>query len=320
MTIRTRSFVIASLLVLLVGIGTGLVAYYVGLPQGVFQSGVPQELRYVPVDATLVAYASVQDVMHSELRQKIRRVIPIPENGQQQFQDETGINIETDIDRVVACLGRPAGGLVLARGRFDTVKIEALMRNHGAGVEEYKGKRLIAQAAAAPPLGEGFALAFMEPGLAAVGTTAMVRTAIDLMTDGSNVTSNQELMSQIRSVDAGNAWVVGRFDDLRASARLPEQIASQIPPITWLSVDSRIDTGIRGTVRADTRDAEAASNLRDVLKGFVALAKLQAGNKPEFQAVVQSLELGGTDKTVTLSFSVPGEVFDAVGAAARPPR
>ena len=143
----------------------------------------------------------------------------------------------------------------------------------------------------------------------------MVRTAIDLMTGGSNVTSNNELMSQIRLLTDGNAWVVGRFDELRANARLPEQIASQIPPITWFSLSSRIDSGIRGTVRADTRDEQSAANLRDVVRGFVALAKLQAGSKPELQSVVQSIALGGSGKTVSLSFSVPGEVFDAVGAA-----
>ena len=33
-------------------------------------------------------------------------------------------------------------GMVLARGRFDEVKIEALMREHGAHVENYSGKRL----------------------------------------------------------------------------------------------------------------------------------------------------------------------------------
>ena len=59
-------------------------------------------------------------------------------------------------------------------------------------------------------------------------------------------------------------------------------------------------------------DEEAAKNLRDVIRGFMALAKLQAGRKPEFQAMMQSLELGGTGKTVALTFSVPGEVFDAL--------
>ena len=333
LTARTRHFVVASLLVLLAGIGAGLAAYYMRVPLGVFQSGEPQDLRYVPEDAALVAYANVHDVMASEIRQRIRRAVPMPENGQRQFQNETGINIETDIDRVLAYLGpasaggsganadaRPSGGLVLARGRFDEVKIETLMRDHGASVEEYNGIRLIANPAAAGPMGDGFALAFIEPGLAAVGSTPMVRAVIDRMTGGSNVTANEELMSQIRALDDGTAWAVGRFDELGANARLPQQIASQIPPITWFSLSSRIGTYLRGTVRADTRDEAAAANLRDVVRGFVALAKLQAGSRPEFQAVVQSLELGGSDKTVTLSFSVSGEVFDAIGAAARPPQ
>ena len=77
--------------------------------------------------------------------------MPSRKTASAEFQNQTGINIETDIDRVVACLdariddgaNRPGAGMVLARGRFDAVKIEALMREHGAQVEDYKGKRLI---------------------------------------------------------------------------------------------------------------------------------------------------------------------------------
>src|SRR5256884_5541915 len=140
MTTRTRYFVITSLLVLTIGLGTGLVAYYVGVP-GAFlvdQDG-PEELQFIPRDAAIVAYADVREIMTSEVRQKIRRAIPLPGNGQAQFQDETGINIESDIDRVVASLQQLAdgttAGLVVARGRFNDVKIEALMREHGAQVE-----------------------------------------------------------------------------------------------------------------------------------------------------------------------------------------
>jgi hypothetical protein len=38
MTVRTRYFVIVSLLVIVVGLGTGLVAYYVGFPTSAFFS------------------------------------------------------------------------------------------------------------------------------------------------------------------------------------------------------------------------------------------------------------------------------------------
>jgi hypothetical protein len=318
MTARTRYFVIASLLVLVVGLGTGAVVYYLGVPSlGLFARTGPAELRYLPRDSAVVAYANVRNVMASAVRQKIHQALP--EDGQREFQNQTGIDIEKDIDRVVASFrpqdGGNSSGLVLARGRFDAAKIEALMRGHGAEIEEFHGKRLISAHPQAPPA-DGFALSFIEPGLAALGSTAMVRGAIDQQSTD-NVTANAELMDLVRGLNSGDAWAVGRFDVLRRDAHLPEAIASQIPAITWFSVSSSVDTAIHGAVRADARDEEAANNLRDVVRGFLALARLQSGSRPEFRALAQSLELGGTGKTVTLSFTVPSEVFESAGRMPR---
>src|SRR5580765_1471434 len=99
MTTKTRYFVILSFLVLTVGLGTGLLAYYVGFPTSALsRAGGPDELQFVPNDVALVAYADVHHIMTSDLRQKILTLMPMKENGQQQFQNETGISIETDID------------------------------------------------------------------------------------------------------------------------------------------------------------------------------------------------------------------------------
>jgi hypothetical protein len=335
MTTKTRYFVISSLLVLIVGLGTGLVAYYVGLPTSAFSSrGGPDELQYVPRDAAVLAYANVQDIMTSDLRRHIKDAMPNSENGQREFQDRTGINIETDIDRVVACLGadtgisQPHSGLVLATGRFDVVKIESLMRDHGAQIEEYKGVRLLtgsargmhgrvdgaSSLAPSADASDSFALAFLKPGVVAVGNGALVRRAIDLKNGGDNITTNDEVMALVRSLDSGNsAWALGHFDALRSKARLPESVASQIPAIALFSVSAHINGGLQGTVRAETRDDEAANNLRDVVRGFLALGKMQSGGRPEVQAMMQSLELGGTGKTVALSFAVPAELFDMMG-------
>ena len=324
MTTRTRYFVIASLLVTGVGLSTGLVAYYVGFSAGAFtRTGGPEELEYVPRDAAFIAFANVQEVMTSELRQKLRHAVPPAENGQQELQNHTGINIETDIDRVVACLypdpanTKGGSGMVLARGRFDETRIESLMREHGAQVQDYNGKRLIV--ADVPSKGTQFAAAFMEPGLVALGSASVVKMAIDLHQAGNNpqagvqsVTGNDELMNQVRALDSGNAWAVGRFDVLTSRARLPENVASQLPAITWFSVSTHINGGLRGVLRAETRDDEAGNALRDVVRGFLALGKLQSGSHPEIQAMMQSLELGGTGKTVALSFDVPAAVFDMI--------
>jgi hypothetical protein len=163
----------------------------------------------------------------------------------------------------------------------------------------------------------------MEPGLAAIGSTTLIKSAIDLHKAGNNpqaglesVTGNEELMTLVRSLDNSNAWAVGRFDALRTQSHLPANVLNQIPAITWFAVSAHVNGGLRGTLRAEARDDESANNLRDVVRGFLALAKLGSGAKPELQAMMQSLELGGTGKTVSLSFAVPAELFDVIGAAA----
>jgi hypothetical protein len=324
MTSRTRYFVIVSLLVLTVGVGTGLLAYYVGRPGGLLGSGTPDELRYVPRDAAVVAYADVREIMLSDVRQKIRRAAPGPQDGQKQFQEQTGIDIESDIDHVVASLepgpdGRMAG-LVIARGRFSDVRIEALMRQHGGEAQEYGGKRVIV-APHGPQTADGpIAVTFLEPGLVAVGADPLVRAAIDRRKSGDDITTNGEVMSRLDALDRGNAWAIGRLDAMRANGRLPlpPQIAGQLPSVTWFSVSGRLDSDVHGVIRLDARDEDAANALRDVVKGFLGLAKLQAGDRPGFQTMMQSLELGGTGKTVSLSFSIPGEVFDAIHSSRVP--
>src|SRR2546421_202306 len=98
MTRVTRYFVIVSLLVLVVGLGAGLVAYHSSYPiSALIRRGGPEELQYVPRDATVLAYADVRDVMNSQLRQKVHQSVPMTEDGQKEFESQTGINIETDI-------------------------------------------------------------------------------------------------------------------------------------------------------------------------------------------------------------------------------
>lgn len=325
MTTRTRYFVIASLLTLSAGLGAGLVAYYSGFSTSAFaRQGGPDELQFVPSDAALVAYANVHEIMTSDLRQKIRTNFPRQSDGQHEFQDQTGINIETDIDYVVAAVvprgeltGRaPGSAMVLARGRFDQVRIEALMREHGAHVEDYKGSRLI--------VGDStdqrptVSLAFLEPGLVAVGSSGLIRGAVDLKAGGASIATNDEIMKLVGDIDSGNAWAAGRFDVLTAKANLPEGVARSLPAITLFSASANIDTGIRGMLRAEARDEESANSLRDVLRGFLALAKMQSSARPEFQGTLQALQLSGTGTTVALSFDLSGDALDALGALAGP--
>lgn len=312
MTRRTRLFLLVAAGILVIGLGTGLVASYVGLQNLTLIGGKgPAEFAYVPVDARMVAYANVRDVMNSELRRKIDAIHP-GGDGAKSFQEHTGIDVEKDIDYVIASASgmqadrEGAPPLVLARGRFDPVRIEGLARQEGASIEDYKGTRLLTR--------EEFGLAFVEPGLVAVGGPDAVRRAIDTKAArGQNATDNDELMRLVRGVDDGTVWAVARFDELAAS-RLPKDVASKLPAISWFSAKGIINGGVEAQVRAEARDDMAAQDLREVIRGFMALARMQSGGQPGIAEFINSLQLGGQGKTVSLAFSLPPSVLDALGA------
>src|SRR4051812_37434727 len=206
MTKRTRYFMAVSAGIVVVGLGSGLVAFYGGgFPSLSASRSGPAELSYVPADSAVVAFANVREVMDSQLRQRLKIVLP-QEKGQQEFQAQTGIDIERDIDYVVAAMTQvpsvgatvapgpgmvavQPGGLVVARGRFNTTQLETLAREHGGVVEEYKGKRLVkasdvdqtrtdvAPEGAPVHRPHSIVLAFLEPGLVAIGSEEAIRSS-----------------------------------------------------------------------------------------------------------------------------------------------
>jgi hypothetical protein len=313
MTKRTRLFVAIASGILVVGLGTGLLASYVGGLQGLTIIGGdgPAELDYVPADVRFVAYADVRDVMDSELRRKLSTLQPGTNAGPQHFKEQTGIDLETDVDYVVATgSGMQAESgppLVIARGRFDEVRIEGLVREQGGIVEDYNGSRLLVHEA------NKLAVVFLEPGLVAIGAPEAVRQALDTKASAASVKGNDEVMRLVRDIDDGDAWVVARFDSL-AGARLPAEVASQLPPINWFSARAFVGTGFEGQLKVETRDEASAQNLQEVIRGFMALGRLQSGQHPEFAEFLNSIQLGGEGKSVSLSFSLPSEMIDALGA------
>ena len=176
MTKRTQRFVFLGVAILVVGLGTGLVASYVGLPNlGIVGSDGPAELAYVPRDATVVAFADVRDVMDSQLRQKLLKISPDADHGADSFQAETGINIQTDVDRIVAVDQRHPGPV--------QPRQHASAASWPAAGSTRPGLRPPSAPRAAPSrsttssalitLENELGLAFVEPDLAIVGVPAV---------------------------------------------------------------------------------------------------------------------------------------------------
>jgi hypothetical protein len=316
MTRNTRYFMAGSAAVLAAGLCTGLVAYYGGGFQSLSASTGPLELRYVPADAAVIAYADVGAIMNSELRMRIKEAMPTQQKGQEEFQRETGIDIERDIQYVVAAVTPGThSGLLVARGNFNPALLENLAVQHGGAVETYREKRLVSKRhdEMEGHGAKGGTLAFLEPGLVAIGDTATVKRAIDAQMSAASVVSNDEIMTLVSDIERGNnAWAVGRLDVLTSHARLPEQLTRQIPPVKWFAAAGHINGGVSGLLRVEANDNEAAELLRRQINGAMAFGEMVGRSDPRASAALKTIQLSGSGKTVEVTFTVPGELLHMV--------
>jgi hypothetical protein len=317
MSNRTRYFVVTAAAILAVGLTTGLVASYMGLPVAFSSAAGPDELQYVPADAAVVAYADVRQIMDSQFRERFRQFEP-DTSERDEFEAKTGVNIDSDINSVVAVLTPgttqpmvgPNGMLILARGRFEQSRLEALALEHGGQVENYNGTQLLIHRNDAGTA--EMAIGFLEADLIALGGFEAIKKSIDAKGGRNIVSTNADLMRQIGELEASNAWAVGRFDAIANSAQVPSEIQAYLPAIQWFSAATHINGGVSGVFKAEARDEESAKNMRDVLNGFLALAKMQSSTHPELKTMVESLQLSGDGKNVAVSFTLPSELFDAL--------
>jgi hypothetical protein len=214
----------------------------------------------------------------------------------------------------------PAGSfLILARARYQASILEKLALDHGAVVSDYNGKRLITHqdGDANDPTPDHMAFGFLEADLVGFGSVETVKAAIDARASNRNIVSNNEMMKLVNEIDNANAWAVGKFDAIASKAGIPPEIASAMPAISWFSAAGHINGGVSGTFKAEAKDEATAKNLRDLMGGFLAMAKMQAANKPGMQQLADSLVISGDGNTVALSFSIPSEMIDLLESMAK---
>lgn len=311
MTTRTCCVCLGAGGILAAGLAGGLAAYLQGKLPAAAAERRPDHFRYIPADAQFVAFADVQAVMTSDLSSRMRDRLPA--DNEPDFESRTGIRIASDIDEVVASLvpGASDGAnlLLMLSGRFDRDRIESLAIEHGGTVSEYDGHGLFSTTVGDSRL----ALAFVEPDVLAVGSEALVVDALDLVDGGEDVTANTRLMALLAKVEPGSdAWAIGALDGPGAADWMPQGLDPRALRVNAFSVAGRVNGGIRLALQAETPDEAASQSLRDILQGFIALARMQAAAQPEVAGILDSMQLRATpgEQVVHLSMTLPSATLE----------
>ena len=319
MTPTTRRFLTAAAAFLVIGLSGGLIAYLAYQRATGVPPGVPAEVRYVPADAALVAYADVRRLMSSDLRRELMPTIETrSQKGRQMMNDFAGIDLEKQVDHVVGYVLRDKQGAagrqgtddvraaMFVRGSFDEQRVEQSIRDHGGTIEDYRGRHISIRRHD----DDEIAVGFVQSGLLAVGAADLVRRAMDIPQAGlTDLTSNQELMALIQDASGSTAWVAGHFDAVTRGMKLPGPVSGQMPSVRLVSAKANVNGGVKATIRAETADRAAAQELADVVRAFLTVARLHAGDKAELAATLKSVQLSNTDKSVQLMFAVTPETL-----------
>jgi hypothetical protein len=170
------------------------------------------------------------------------------------------------------------------------------------------------------------ALAFLDETALLFGPRADVEAAIGSRSRGETpFKKNTLLLGLVEKVRPGSTfWMVG---DQSLLAGMPTSVPApgasgdgatiNLPALQALTVTGDLDPQVSLNVIGEAKDALAATNLADVVRGFVALMSLQAQQKPELSQLASAFTVATEANRVLVSARIPYELLDALQPKAK---
>jgi hypothetical protein len=318
---RSRLIVLSSLVVVGVGVVGALGALYFD-PARAAVGPLPAEGLALPGDTRFVMGFDVHRFVASPFYERFGK----DRQGQgrppgfTELEEKTGLNPERDVDRIVFA-GRGVekgqeGGVLLVSGRFDRTKLSRAIETGSKGVtsENHEGTTVYLFREESPT--RSGAVAFLDDDTLVLGSRASVEATITNYAGGKTpVRSNVALVALLESVKPGSTfWAVG---DQSVLSRLPLSIPAgqgsvTLPPVKSVIVTGDLDPMVAVELTGEAVDSKAAQNLADVVRGLVALASLQANQKPELKELASAVSVTTVATRVHVNLRVPYELLDSL--------
>jgi hypothetical protein len=317
---RSRLVFFAAMTVVVVGVAAGVGALWLS-PARAAVGPLAGEALILPADAKFVMGFDVKRFAASPFYERFKAQRGMQPEALEELEAKTGLNPARDIDQiVVAGTGvRGAAGVAVALGHFDLYKlgraIEASGKAHGTsyeGVTVYNFSEESKQ-----PL----SLALLDESTLVLGPSDQVTQALASRTRGETpLKTNAGLMARVEKIQPGSTfWMVG---DQSLLASLPTSIPAPgasagsgslaLPALVGLTVTGDLDPQVSFAVTGEAKDAAAAKNLADIVRGLVAMASLQAAQKPELQQLASAVSVATDENRVLVSARIPYETLDAL--------
>jgi hypothetical protein len=321
---RSRIVLIAAMTVVVVGVVAGAGAIWMSSARAAV-GPLAGEALILPKDSRFVMGFDVKRFTASPFYARFAAERGMKPEALQQLEERTGLNPARDIDQIVIAGsgvgdGKHAPGLAVAFGRFDLYKLGRAIETQGkAQSASHEGVTVYSFADEAP---RAVAVAFLDAGTLVFGAKDQVLAAITSRTRSETpLKGNTALMALVEKVRPGSTfWMVG---DQSLLASLPTSIPAPgasadgtatmtLPALTGLIVTGDLDPQVSVAITGEAKDALAAKNLADVVRGLVAMASLQAQQKPELQQLASAISVATEENRVLVNARFPYELLEAL--------
>jgi hypothetical protein len=313
---RGRRVVVMSLAVVAVGVMVAMGALYLD-PARAAVGPMPGVGLALPAQTRMVSGIDVRRFVASPFYQRYGRQQKGRVQALSDLEARTGVSPERDVDQILISAQRDNGAAAIVLARFDRQKVaHAIETQKDVTTATHEGEPLYVFRSG----GRGAtAVAFLDDGALVMGTQGAVEQTVTSHVKGKDgLKGNPELLALVQSVRPGATfWTAG---DQSLLGSMPQAIPAPggggasltLPGMKSLVVTGDLDPSVSFEAVAQAADENAARQLGDVVRGLIALATLQASQKPELQQLASALTVTTDASRVRVNGRVTYELLDAL--------
>ena len=325
---RSRRLITAAAAVSLLGVGLAFSTRLTGTARAAV-GPIPPEALALPADSSVVMGFDVRALTSSQFYAKFGgEGEPGRVDALAEIERKTGLNPARDIDSVVVAVRvgapepategarprRSEHGLLFVTGRFDAARLESSIPDTGKATKERRDGVTLYREASGKSNG---VVALLDAGILVAGEAEAVETFLANRASGHGIRDSKELVAQLESIEPGSTfWAVGGPSVL---SRMTSEVggpAANLPAVKQVVAYGHLDPEVGMTATAEAADAKSATKIADVLRGFSAMLSLQAGQKPEFAQIADSISVATEDDKVHVKATITHELIESLKKSA----